>query len=121
MGRHQCVEVIGTLSSWEQVSSGVPQGSVLGSLLFALYVNELPSLVSCKLLMFADEIKLYRTICSLEDCLIQQKDINVLIEWSKYWLLSFNVAKCKIVQIGSAPYVGYYCLNETQLELLENS
>ena len=46
--------------------------------------------------------------------------INVLLEWSKYWLLSLNVANCKVVHIGSAPYVGNFCLNETQLELLEN-
>jgi len=44
----------------------------------------------------------------------------VLLEWSKYWLLSFNVAKFKSVHIGSAPYVGKHCLNETQLKLLEN-
>jgi len=61
MGRHQCVKVNGTLSSWEWVSSGVPQGFVLGPLLVALYVNEVLSLVSSKLLMFADDIKLYRT------------------------------------------------------------
>jgi len=46
--------------------------------------------------------------------------INVLLEWSKYWLLSFNVVKCKVVHIGSAPYVDNYFLNETQLELIEN-
>jgi len=117
MGRNQCVKVNGTLSSWEQVSSGVPQGSILGSLLFALYVNELPSLVFSKLLMFADDIKLYHAIRSPEDCLILQRDI---LEWSKYWFLSFNVAKCKVVHIGSASYVGNYYLNETQLELIEN-
>jgi len=119
MGRYQCVKVNGTLSSWEQVSSGVPQGSVLGPLLFALHVNELPSLVSSKLLMFADDIKLYCRIHSPEDWLILQRDINVLLRWSKYWLLSFNVAKCKVVHIGSALYVDNYCLNETQ-QLLEN-
>jgi len=87
---HQCVEVNDTLSSWELVSSGVP---VLWPLLFALYVNELTSLVSSKLLMCADDIKLYHTIRSPEDCLILQRDINVLLEWLKYWLLSFNVPK----------------------------
>jgi len=85
MSRHQCVKVNGTLSSWQWASS-VPQGSVLGP----LYVNELPSLVSSKLLMFADDVKLYRTICSPEDCLILQRDINALLEW----FLSFNFAKC---------------------------
>ena len=82
-----------------------PQGSVLGPLLFALYV---PSLVSSKLLMFADDIKLYRTIRSPEDCLILQRDINAFLEWSKHWLLSFNAAKCKVVHISSAPYVSNY-------------
>jgi len=86
MGRQQCVKVNGILSSLEQVSSGVPQGSILGHLLFALSVNELPSLVSSKLLMFVDFIKLFHTIRSPEDCLVLQRDINVLLEWSKYWL-----------------------------------
>jgi len=59
--------------------------------------------------MFADDTKLYRTIWSPEDYLILQRDINVSLEWSKYWLLSYNVTKCKVVHIGSAPYVGNYC------------
>ena len=54
VGRHQRVHVNG---SWARVNSGIPQGLVLGPLLFALYVNELPSLVSSSLLMFADDIK----------------------------------------------------------------
>ena len=79
------------------------QGSILGHLLFALYVNVPLSLVSSKLLMFADDIKLYHTIYSPEDCSILQRDINVLLEWSKYWLLSFNL---EVVHIGRAPYFG---------------
>ena len=74
-GRRQCVKVNSALSSWTQVSSGVPQGSVLGPLLFVLYINELPSLVSSNLLMFADDIKFYRCIRSPEDCPILQNDI----------------------------------------------
>ena len=76
MGRHQCVKVNGVLSSGKQVSSGAPQGFVLGPLLFALYVIELLSLtiVSSKLLKFADDIKLYHTIRPPENCLILQRD-----------------------------------------------
>ena len=118
--RHQCVRVNGSLSCWERVRSGVPQGSVLGPLLFALYVNELPSLVSSKLLMFADDIKLYCTIRSPEDCLTLQSDIDVLFEWSNHWLLSFNVVKCKVLHIGNAPYIGNYRLDGIQLEIVED-
>ena len=78
-------------SSWQWVSSGVSRRSALWSLLFALYVDELSSLVSSKLLMFADDIKLYHTIYSPEDCLILERDVNVLLKWLKCWLLSFNV------------------------------
>jgi len=88
--RYQCVPVNGSLSSSTRVTSGVPQGSVLGPLLFALYVNELPSLISSPLLMFADDIKLYRIIRSPEDCLQLQRDKDVLVQWSKTWLLSFK-------------------------------
>jgi len=92
MDKHQCVKVNGTLSSWEWVSSGVPQGSVLGPLLFALYVNELLSLVSSELLMFADDIKLYRTIRSPEDCLILQRDIKLM-----YYLNGQNIGSCHLM------------------------
>ena len=119
-GRRQCVKVNSALSSWTQVSSGVPQGSVLGPLLFVLYINELPSLVSSNLLMFADDIKLYCCIRSPEDCLILQNDINILLDWSKHWLLFFNVSKCKALHIGNTPYTGNYHLEGTQLELLDN-
>ena len=119
-GRRQCVKINSVLSSWSQVSSGVPQGSVLGPLMFALYINDLPSLVSSQLLMFADDIKLYRCIRSAEDCLVLQNDINIMLDWSKQWLLSFNVSKCKVLHIGSTPYTGNYTLEGIQLEKLDN-
>ena len=119
-GRRQCVKINSVLSSWLQVTSGIPQGSVLEPLLFALYINELPSLVSSQLLMFADDIKLYRRIRSPIDCRILQTDINILLDWSNHWLLSFNTSECKVLHIGNTPYIGNYHLNGTQLELLND-
>ena len=119
-GRRQCVKINSVLSSWTHVSSGVPQGSVLGPLMFVLYINDLPSLVSSQLLMFADDIKLYRSIRSVEDCFMLQNDINIMLDWSRHWLLSFNVSKCKVLHIGNTSYTGNYALDGIQLELLDN-
>jgi len=85
-------------------------------------VNELPSLVSSPLLMFADDIKLYRIIRSPEDCLQLQRDIDVLVQWSKTWLLSFNVNKCKVLHIdNTAIHCNHqYTLQNVELELLED-
>ena len=65
------------------------QGSVFGPLLFSLYVNELPSLY-----IYSYDIKLYRCIRSSEDCVQLQYDIDILLQWSKKWLLSLNVKSC---------------------------
>ena len=119
-GRCQCVKINSVLSSWTHVSSGVPQGSALGPLLFASYINDLPSLVSSQLLMFADDNKLYHCIRSAEDCFVLQNGINIMLDWSKHWLLSFNVSKCKVLHFGSTPYTGNYALDGIQLELLDN-
>ena len=69
--------------------------------------------------MFADDIKLYRTIHSFDDCVILQNDINILLDWSKRWLLSFNISKCKVLHVGNTPYTGNYTIAGTQLELLD--
>ena len=51
---------------------------------------------------------------------VLQNDINIMFDWSKHWLLSFNVSKCKVLHISSAPYTGNYTLERIQLELLDN-
>ena len=97
--RQQRVLINGISSEWTEVSSGVPQGSVLGPLLFILYVNDLPSQVSSFCKLFADDAKLYKDLQNLEDFEVIQNDIDKLCQWTIKWLMFFNVNKCKILHI----------------------
>ena len=98
--RRQCVHLRGSQSDWIDITSGVPQGSVLGPFLFVAYVNDLPDSVSSKLYMFADDTKLYRTITSELDCHILQQDLNNVMNWGRTWLTNFNLHKCKVLSFG---------------------
>ena len=83
--------------------SGVPQGSVLGPILFVLYVNDLPDIVSSKVKLFADDTKLYNRVQkgSPEGSDAIQNDLKNLEVWSDTWLLRFNAGKCKSMHLGS--------------------
>ena len=87
------VQVNGSFSDWFKVLSGVPQGSVLGPLLFIIYVQDLPQWVANSIMMFADDTKLWTRISKLEDSESLQQDLWKLAEWSKKWLLAFNPEK----------------------------
>ena len=87
-------------SVWSPVISGVPQGSVLGPLLFLLYVNDLPDWIKNDMRMFADDTKLWSKINRPQDYVKLQDDLNQLHLWSDKWLLSFNPEKCKVMHIG---------------------
>ena len=86
-------------SQWRPVTSGVPQGSITGPVLFLLYVNDLPETVQSTAKLFADDTKLYRTTENLSDCLQLQTDLNSLAAWSRSWLLKFNEEKCVVLRI----------------------
>ncbi len=106
--RKQRVLVNGSSSQWSEVISGVPQGSILGPLLFVIYVNDMPEVVQSVCRLFADDTKLYRVIKSNSDIDILQDDIKRLCEWSNTWLLRFNIQKCKVLHIGYDNYdTGY--------------
>ena len=66
----------------------VPQGSVLGPILFLIYVNDIPEIVNCSVKMFADNTKLFRTVKSIDDCNILQNYLNTLSQLTNDWLLS---------------------------------
>ena len=111
VGRKQRVVLNGCSSTWSNVLSGVPQGSVLGPLLFSLYVNDIPSLVDSPILLFADDTKVYRAIKCREDHLQLQSDIDKLLVWSNMWQLKFNIAKCTLLHLGKPHSYGDYKLD----------
>ena len=83
--RQQKVVLDGKTSSPAQVTSGVPQGTVLGPLLFLVYINDLPGRVSSTARLFADDCLLYRTIGFAEDCSALQDDLDRLQDWEQDW------------------------------------
>ena len=99
MGTSMRVMVNSSSSSWVKVSSGVPQGSVLGPLLFLIFVNDLPDLVKSSIKMFADDTKLWATISNTTDSKMLQEDLNCLKCWNNKWLLRFNPEKCKVMHV----------------------
>lgn len=99
--RKQRVSVAGSFSEWTNVTSGIPQGSVLGPILFIIYINDLPDVINSKIFIFADDTKIYRQILSNSDHQQLQEDICVLEEWAKTWKLKFHPAKCKVMTVCS--------------------
>ena len=89
-------------SDWLPVTSGVPQGSVLGPLLFLLYINDISSGVSSTIRLFADDLIIYREILNDNSHNLLQKDINILNDWSQRWLMKFNSNKCNMVLLSKA-------------------
>ena len=97
--RRQRVAVRGAFSDWLAVLSGIPQGSVLGPLLFVLYINDLPDNIRSEVFMFADDTKVFREIRDDTDRATLQADLDELQTWSTKWLLKFHPDKCKTMTV----------------------
>ena len=92
--------VEGVCSSWSHVSSGAPHGSVLGPVIFLIYINGLPKCVSCRIRIYADDTKCFLTINSLADVDAFQQNIDNVMSWSCDRQLCFSASKCKVIHIG---------------------
>ena len=90
--RRQSVVVDGEVSSWKSVLSGVPQGSVLGPILFLVYINDLEEGVTGNILKFADDTKLFTKTKEIGDQNLQD-DIDKLVKWSEKWQMLFNFGR----------------------------
>ena len=123
-GRIQRVVLDGEASKWMKVTSGVPQGSIIGPLLFLVFINDMPNSVSdsSTLALFADDAKCLRRIHSTEDCLALQSDIDKLTEWSETCKLSFNIQKCSITTLTRkrTPIYFNYTIRDQTLNRVES-
>ena len=95
--RKQRVCINGTKSSWHSVLSGVPQGSVLGPLLFLVFINDLDDGIVSWILKFADDTKMFGEVSNVVQHCQLQKDLNTLSQWSKDWQMLFHVDTCKVM------------------------
>ena len=100
-GRNQRVVIDGETSSPAEVTSGVPQGTVLGPTLFLIYINDIAENINSNIRLFADDCVVYRQIDSPQDHAILQEDLNNLFDWSNTWQMKFNVDKCVVMNIGN--------------------
>ena len=101
--RTQHVSINGSHSALANVTSGVPQGSVLGPVLFLLYINDITNQIQSNIRLFADDSIVYREIRSPADHQILQTDIQMLTDWSKKWQMNFNTSKCHLLTITHKP------------------
>lgn len=103
------------------IPSGVPQGSILGPLIFVLFVNDICDQLHCCKLLYADDLKIYRVIKSILDCCALQEDINRLTSWCRINGMLANAAKCKVITFArvNSPIKFDYTIDHAPLERVD--
>ena len=103
--RVQRVDINGQTSDWKNVTSGIPQGSVLGPILFVMFINDLPDLIKSEVFLFADDTKVFSVNKSVKDAEQLQSDLDALEEWSNKWLLNSTLISAKNSTLVNQVYV----------------
>ena len=100
VGRKQRVVIRGSCSDWSYVTFGTPQGTILGQLLFLLYIYDITECISSTVKLYEDDKKIYREIKEpIIDFQLLQDDLNNLSDWARKWQLRFNADKCESMRI----------------------
>ena len=122
--RRQRVVIDGHSSGWSEVTSGLPQGSILGPFLFLVYINDFPLAVKCKCGLFADDSILHRKVTSESDCEDLQTDLHSAYDWCNSWLVTLKSEKsnCKILHLWRSkdPYHHEHWLSDKPLSTVDN-
>ena len=121
--RTQCVVLNSETFSPASVMSGIPQGTVLGPLMFLLYINDITKDINSPLRLFTDDCLLYRVINSVKDINRIQEDLNKLSEWANTWQLKFNVSKCTVIRCtrSLSPFTHDYTLHSHILDISDQN
>ena len=103
-------------SKWSEVTSVVPQGSVLGPLLFLIYINDLDSGIVSKLVKFADDTKIGGVASTGAAAKVIQNDLDSIQNWADTWQMTFNREKCKVLHTGNTNGHYKYHMGDTEIE-----
>ena len=111
--RRQRVVLNGSYSTWKDVTSGVPQGSVLGPCLFIIFINDIDSAVDVLTVIkkFADDTKTGSIVDTIAQCENLQRQLDNFCSWSEEWQMLFNLDKCKVMHLGSSNLKYTYSMN----------
>ena len=106
----------------QSVLSGVPQGTVVGPILFIIYVNDMPDIVENGIILdlFADDSKMCNAFKLVKNCLVLQKALVRLVIWARLWQLKLNMDKCLVLRIEKVNPQYVYCIDGSPLEAPEH-
>jgi len=123
VGRKQCVVVENCFSNWSDVVSGVPQGSVLGPILFLIFINDVVEISNCcsNCSLFADDLKIYSAVDTNADRDSLQVALDKLVLWCKKWQMCINASKTFVLHLGKKNPMFNYCLNNTVIGSVNNA
>ena len=110
----------GEFSQWRWVLSGVPQGSVLGPVLFLIFIDDLEDGIKNMVYTFADDTKVLAQVHSDAERTKLQEDLDKLTEWAKNWQMSFNTNKCKVMHMGWTNQKFTYIMDQQTMDTVDS-
>ena len=119
--RKERVKINKEFTEWLNVTSGVPQGTIIGPVAFLIYINDIINNIKCQCMLYADDCVLYSCVNNANDAEMLQHDLDRVIKWSHRWSMDFNVNKCKVMHMTKKNNISFnsYYMNGSKLEVPE--